>query len=88
MTKLRRRIRKLIIWMLIVLIVLIISTGFYGYLKAEQTLNQKLSEWVDNESDHLYRLSFENLKLKLFPLTLVIQDINLTTNADAVTIPV
>ncbi len=70
--------------MIIILLVLITAGGIFAYLKAEQTLKQKLSEWVDIESDHLYNLSFENLKLKLFPLTLIIQDIDLTTNAEAV----
>ncbi len=70
--------------MVIILFVLITIGGIYMFFKAEQTLKQKLSEWVDTESDHLYRLSFDNLKIKLFPLTLAMQNIDLTTNADAV----
>ena len=84
MTKLGKRIKKLFIWILIILVVMITLSGLIVYLKAGQFTAQKMSEWVDNESDHLYNLSINNIKIKFVPLTIIAEGIDLTTNIDVV----
>ncbi len=70
--------------MVIILLVLITGAGVYVYSIAEKTLKQKLETWIDNESNHLYKLTFNNFSIKLFPLTFSVSNIDLTTNAETV----
>ena len=84
MTKRSKRIKKVFIWPVIVLFVLMILSVTVMFIKAGPFIKQKLSEWVDNESDHLYRLSVGDIKIKFIPITLIAEDIDLTTNIDEV----
>ena len=84
MTKRGKRVKKILLWSVIILFALVMLSGFIVYIKAGEFAKQKIYEWVDTESDHLYQLSVGNLKIKLIPLTLVAENIDLTTNIEAV----
>lgn len=83
MTKPNKRIIKIILWAITALLVLILFFCGFVYLRTEQILKQKIAAWINEESNQLYQLSFDDVKFKLFPLTVIFEEIDLTTNPEA-----
>ena len=77
-----KKIKKIIRWLVIILLaVLIISLGIV-YLGAQRYINDHLSEYVDNKTNGLYNFGFKNIELNFFKTGIIISDINLTHNPE------
>ena len=78
-----KHILKIFGWIVLALFLLIAGAGIFVWFKAEDYVNKNLSQIVDEKSNHLYRLSFNDIKLKLAPVSVSVTNISLTPD-DAV----
>ena len=74
MTKTRGRI----LLMFITAFILIMSVFIVVFYKMESSLQKKIPQWVAEKSDNLYRLSFSNLDVNIFPVSVTVSDVTLS----------
>ncbi len=79
----RKHILKIVGWTFLALFVLLVGAGTLVWFKAEDYINKNLSQIVDEKSNHLYKLSFSDIKLQLTPFSVSVYDLSLVPD-DAV----
>lgn len=73
-----KHILKIFGWVLLALLFLITGAGTVAWFKAEDYINKNLAQIVYEKSNHLYELSFNNIEIKLAPVSVSITDVSLT----------
>lgn len=67
---------------LLALLLLLTGAGIFMFFKAENYISKNLPEIVAQNSGRLYDLSFKKIDLNVFPLSLVITDIQLSPDEE------
>ena len=73
---------KIFGWIILALLLLIIGAGTFVWFKAENYINENLTRIVDEKSNHLYKLSFSNIELKINPVSVSVTDLSLIPNKE------
>lgn len=82
MKKGKKSISRLIAYSVTGLIAVLALVAAIAYFGAGRYVSKKLPEWVDRESGHLYRLSFDAATFKFYPVSFVFENIALEANLE------
>ncbi|QGY42337.1 hypothetical protein GM418_01300 [Maribellus comscasis] len=78
MARTKKKILKIFAWIVLAFLLLITGAGIFVFFKAENYINKNLSEIVAKSSNQLYQLSFDKIDIELFPLSVIVSEIQLS----------
>jgi len=75
-----RKTKKRILIIISVALILMGTASVILFFSIEKRIRHKLPEWIAEKSDNLYQLTFSDLNLKIFPVSISITDVSLLTD--------